>query len=77
MMGVMPSAISMPSCGAMAPDIAVAVALSELGNQVSESWEAPPKKIALLIEAINCPVRTIQKCWEPAVIFSVTCYIHS
>ena len=58
--GVTPIASRMPTWGDMAPAMAVAVARSELGNQVSESNGAPPKKIALLIEAINCPNRTIQ-----------------
>lgn len=59
--GVTPKAIRMPTCGAMALEMAVAVARSELGNQVSESKGPPPKKTALLMEAINCPTKTIQK----------------
>lgn len=53
-------ATRMPICGPMLAPIAVAVDRSELGNQVSDSRGPPPKKMALLVAAINCPSRSIQ-----------------
>jgi hypothetical protein len=58
--GVTPIAIRIPICGAIALAMAVAVARSELGNQVSESRGPPPKNTRLLKEATNWPSSRIQ-----------------
>lgn len=64
--GVTPIAIMVPTCIARKPPMAVAVALSLLGNQAMAKGLAPQRKVKLLKATINWPKRSSQKKWCPA-----------